>query len=158
MREPAAPASRPEQLLVLSARDAEGLDRAAHNLKDHLAQDASADLADVAYTLQVGRRRFNHRRSLVCRDRDDAIALLTSADPKRVHDFTGDAEPSRVAFMFPGQGAQYVNMGRRLYESEPLFREEIDACARVLQPQLGVDLRAVLYPQRIGAATARRRS
>ncbi len=146
LAEPAASASRPEQLLLLSARDEEGLDRAAQNLKDYLAQDASAELADIAYTLQVGRRRFKHRRSIVCRDRGDAIALLTSADKKRVHDFTSGAEPCRVAFMFPGQGSQYVDMGRRLYESEPLFRETIDACAGVLQPEIGVDLRAVLYP------------
>ena len=152
--EPVPVASRPEQLLVLSARDAEGLDRAAQNLKAYLEKDTSADLADIAYTLQVGRRRFNHRRSIACRSREDAIALLTSADPKRVHDFTGDAEPARVAFMFPGQGSQYVGMGRRLYESEPLFRETIDACARVLQPEIGVDLRAVLYPRESDRETA----
>ncbi|MCW2589366.1 MAG: hypothetical protein JWQ86_1793 [Mycobacterium sp.] len=152
--EPAASASRPEQLLLLSARDAETLDRAAQSLKDHLAQDTSADLADIAYTLQVGRRRFKHRRSIVCRNRDDAIALLTNADTKRVHDFSGDAEPSPIAFMFPGQGSQYVNMGRGLYESEPLFRETIDACARVLQPEIGIDLRTVLYPSESDRETA----
>jgi acyl transferase domain-containing protein len=147
LAEPAASASRPEQLLLLSACDAEGLDRVAQNLKDHLAQDASAELADIAYTLQVGRRRFNHRRSIVCRNRDDAIALLTNADPKRVHDFTDDdADPPRVAFMFPGQGSQYVDMSRRLYESEPLFRKAIEHCARVLQPEIGVDLLGVIYP------------
>ena len=106
LAEPAAPASRPEQLLLLSARDAEAPRRASqHNLKDHLEQDASADLADIAYTLQVGRRRFNHRRSIVCRNRDDAIALLTNADPKRVHDFTGDdtdAPARRVHVPGPG--------------------------------------------------------
>jgi acyl transferase domain-containing protein len=154
LAEPAASASRPEQLLLLSARDAETLDRAAQNLKDHLAQDANVELADIAYTLQVGRRRFGHRRSIVCRNRDDAIALLTNADTKRVHNFSGDAEPSPIAFMFPGQGSQYVNMGRGLYESEPLFRETIDACARVLQPEIGIDLRTVLYPSESDRETA----
>jgi len=154
LAEPAASASRPEQLLLLSARDAEGLDRAAQNLKDYLVEDTSTELADIAYTLQVGRRRFNHRRSIACRNRDDAIALLTNADSKRVHDSVGDSEHSRVAFMFPGQGSQYVNMGRRLYESEPLFRETIDACAQVLQPETGADLRAVLYPDESDHETA----
>ncbi|HET6546396.1 MAG TPA: aminotransferase class III-fold pyridoxal phosphate-dependent enzyme [Rhodanobacteraceae bacterium] len=139
--------SRREQLLVLSARDADALQRVAEGLKNHLQLDAGADLADVAYTLQVGRRRFNHRRSLVVHGRDDAIALLTTAEPKRVHEFSGDGHQTRVCFMFPGQGAQYVNMGRRLYESEPGFRDEIDACARILEPHLGIDLRNVLYPE-----------
>jgi amino acid adenylation domain-containing protein len=146
LAEPAVPASRSEQLLLLSARDREALDRIAHNLRDHLAQDANTDLADIAYTLQVGRRRFDHRRSIVCRNRDDAIALLTGADPKRVHNFAGNAEPTRVAFMFPGQGSQYVNMGRRLYESEPLFRDTIDECARMLRAETGVNLLDVIYP------------
>ncbi|AHC27482.1 MULTISPECIES: type I polyketide synthase [Mycobacteriaceae] len=144
---PAVPASRPAQLLVLSARDPQALDRVAHNLKDHLEQDLSADLADIAYTLQVGRRRFGHRRAVVCRDRDDAIALLTTADPLRVQGRGAPAELSGgVAFMFPGQGSQYVDMGRGLYESEPLFRETMDACARVLRTETGVDLLGVLYP------------
>lgn len=145
--EPATSASRPEQLLLLSARSAEALDRVAHDLKDHLSRNASADLADIAYTLQVGRRRFKHRRAIVCSDRDDAIALLTSADRKRVHDFTADDTDSpRVAFMFPGQGSQYVGMGHRLYESEPLFRESMDACAKVLESEIGVDVLRVIYP------------
>jgi acyl transferase domain-containing protein len=144
--EPAAPANRAEQLLVLSARDAEGLSRTAQNLKTFLEENPAANLADVAFTLQIGRKRFNHRRSIVCRNLDDAIALLTTADPKRVHETTGDAEPARVAFLFPGQGSQFVDMGKRLYETEPVFRETIDACARVLVPEIGVDLRSILYP------------
>lgn len=143
---PVATAARAEQLLLLSARDADALERAAAQLKEHLVQDERANLADVAYTLQTARRAFGHRRSLVCRGREDAIALLTAGDPERVHDFSGDASHARVAFMFPGQGAQYVNMGRKLYEAEARFRDEIDACATVLTPYLGIDLRAVLYP------------
>jgi acyl transferase domain-containing protein/glutamate-1-semialdehyde aminotransferase len=141
-----ASASRREQLLLLSARDADALDRAAAQLKAHLESDAQANMADVAFTLQTGRRTFSHRRSLACRSREDAIALLSTRDEKRVHDFSGDAGAARVAFMFPGQGAQHVNMGLTLYESEARFRDEIDACAAVLMPHVGLDLRTVLYP------------
>ncbi|MGU3499871.1 type I polyketide synthase [Mycobacterium sp. C31M] len=145
--ESTAPGSRPEQLLLLSACDAETLDRVAQDLKTHLEQDPVTELADIAYTLQVGRRRFNHRRSLVCRDRADAIALLTTADPKRVDDFTvDDSTPVRAAFMFPGQGSQYVDMGRRLFDTEPLFRDTVEYCARVLEPEVGVDLLGAIYP------------
>ena len=146
-RQPAQGARRPEQLLVLSARDADALDRAAGRLKLHLEQDAAVDLADLAYTLQVGRCRFSHRRTLVCRGRDDAIALLGTRDPQRVHEWSGDTGDAGVAFMFPGQGAQYVHMGRTLYEDVPRFRAEVDACADVLKGFLDVDLRDVLYPR-----------
>jgi len=141
----ATPAGRAEQLLLVSARDAEALDRVAARLRAHLESDAG-DLGDVAHTLHVGRRAFAHRRALVCRSRDDAIALLAAGDPKRVHQSAFGGADVGVGFMFPGQGAQYVNMGRRLYETEARFREEVDACAEVLREFLGIDLRAVLYP------------
>jgi acyl transferase domain-containing protein len=151
--EPGGPA-RNHQLLVFSARSAAGLDRAAAQLKERLAGVGSVDLADVAYTLQVGRRAFSHRRALVCRDRNEAIQLLAQPDPKRV--FTGNAERqlTRVAFLFPGQGAQSVNMGRTLYDSEATFRKEVDECAEVLRPHLGMDLRTLLYPPAEGIAVA----
>ncbi|MFO1217389.1 MAG: aminotransferase class III-fold pyridoxal phosphate-dependent enzyme [Burkholderiaceae bacterium] len=145
-REHADIAGRKEQLLLISARDDDALGRASDQLKNHLERDDATSLADIAYTLQTGRRAFGHRRALVCRGREDAVALLQSADPKRVFQSSCDASDISVGFMFPGQGAQYVNMGRTLYESEPVFREEIDACAAVLRPFLGVDLRHVLYP------------
>jgi acyl transferase domain-containing protein/acetylornithine/succinyldiaminopimelate/putrescine aminotransferase len=149
--------ARNRQLLVLSARSAAGVEQAAGRLREHLAVNEAVDLADVAYTLQVGRRAFNQRRAIVCQDRADALRLLAKLDSKRV--FNGNAERPKtgVAFLFPGQGAQYVNMGRRLYESESLFRREVDECSEVLAPQLGVDLRSVLYPSGAEAPAAHER-
>jgi acyl transferase domain-containing protein len=140
--------SRPWQLLTLSARTSSALDAATENLAEHLRQNPNAKLADVAYTLQVGRRAFSHRRALVCRDAADALEALAEAGRGRV--FTGaglrgGAPP--VAFMFPGQGAQYVGMGAELYETEETFRAEVDRCTELLKPHLGADLRDTLYPR-----------
>jgi len=151
--EPGGPA-RNHQLLVFSARSAAGLDRAAAQLKERLASVGSVDLADVAYTLQVGRRAFSHRRALVCRDRNEAIQLLAQPDPKRVFSGNAERQPTGVAFLFPGQGAQSVNMARALYDSEASFRKEVDECAEVLRPHLGMDLRTILYPPAEGIAVA----
>lgn len=139
--------SRPEQLLLLSARTISALEAATINLAEHFKQQPALNLADAAYTLQVGRKAFDQRRVVVCRDRDDAISALSSLDSKRV--WTSAIEPSErsVVFMFSGQGAQYVNMARGLYESEPTFREHVDLCAELLIPHLGRDLREVLYPR-----------
>jgi acyl transferase domain-containing protein len=116
------------------------------NLAQHLTHHPEQNLADVAYTLQVGRRAFSHRRMLVCRDTGEAASLLQTLDPKRV--LTGFQEHKRrpVVFMFPGQGAQYVNMGRELYRDEPSFREQVDLCSKILEPYLGHDLRQMIYP------------
>jgi amino acid adenylation domain-containing protein len=146
------PSVRPEQLIVLSARSVSALDVATENLRNHLNANPSANLANVAFTLHVGRRAFVHRRVLVARDVSDAVIALSSRDPKRV--FTRSVRPSSagVAFLFPGQGSQQLNMGRELYHTESIFREEVDHCAELLRPHLGLDLRTVLYPE--GEATA----
>jgi acyl transferase domain-containing protein/acyl carrier protein len=145
-----APAeSRPWQLLVLSARSEEALDRASENLLGWLREAEDDRLADAAFTLRAGRSVFRHRRTVVCRDRLDAIAALESRDPSRVLS-ASDAEDQRerpVVFLFPGQGAQHACMARGLYDSEEVFRAELDRCAELLRPHLGQDLRRVLWPE-----------
>lgn len=150
LEEPPAPkrggASRPQQLLTLSARTGTALDQATANLAAYLRMHPESDLADVAYTLHMGRREFNHRRSLVCFDVDDAVSALASKDQQRVRTNVSETQSRPIAFMFSGQGAQYPGMTRQLYEQEPLFRQEIDLCSALLLPHLGFDLREALYP------------
>ncbi|MBD2208301.1 aminotransferase class III-fold pyridoxal phosphate-dependent enzyme [Nostoc linckia FACHB-104] len=139
-------ASRPQQLLLLSAKTSTALDAATANLQQHLQYNAEINLADVASTLQRGRKAFNYRRYVVCHDITDAIASLQSLDPNQVSTRHTEIRNPPVAFMFPGQGSQYVNMGLNLYNSEPVFREVVDQCAEILKPLLGRDLREIMYP------------
>ncbi|HVR97764.1 MAG TPA: thioester reductase domain-containing protein, partial [Thermoanaerobaculia bacterium] len=144
--EPAAP-SRPWQLLVLSARSDAALDAATANLAGHLEDRDHdlADIADVASTLQVGRRAFTHRRILVCKDPDDALAALRSGDPRRLLSASPETARRPVVWMCSGLGEHYPGMGAGLYRSEPVYREAVDRCAEILQPHLGLDLRQELY-------------
>jgi amino acid adenylation domain-containing protein len=149
---PAAGPSRSWQLLLLSANTATALERATANLAGFLEERPLLDVADVAFTLQVGRRRFGHRRALLCQGREDAVAALGRLDPERL--LTVQQEPGNrpVVFLFTGQGSQYPNMGRGLYESEPTFRHAIDQCAELLRISLGgADLRDLLYPSETAA-------
>lgn len=150
----ASGSSRPWHLLVLSAKTRAALEIATANLIEHLEQHPNLNLADVAYTLQVGRKAFNHRLMLGCRNLDDAVSALKTLDPKRV--FTTIQEPGTrpIGFMFPGQGTQYVNMALELYQVELTFREQVDHCAELLKPYLGLDLRSVLYPTEEQSAAA----
>jgi len=143
--ERAAP-SRDEQVLLLSARSAAALDSATERLATWLEEHPDVPLADVAWTLQAGRRAFRYRRAVACTNRDDLLAALKKRNPGRVATGNGEIRDGNVAFLFPGQGAQYVQMGRRLYDQEPLFRDEVDACSAALEPHIGEDLRAILYP------------
>jgi acyl transferase domain-containing protein/thioesterase domain-containing protein/acyl carrier protein len=135
-------------LLILSARTKTALDHASERLLGALQADASMRMDDVAYTLQTGRKQYPHRRFLVCRDRADAIAALEQKDSKRlVSSVVEDTATRPVLLLLPGIGDHYVGMAFELYEKWDVFREEIDCCARILEPLLGRDIRAVIYPK-----------
>ncbi|WP_211226137.1 non-ribosomal peptide synthetase/type I polyketide synthase [Solimonas flava] len=145
-------ASALPQLLPLSARSDAALAAARERLAAHLQRHGDA-LDDVAWSLQTGRRRFEKRAFVVADDRSEAIARLAEAAPAS----SADAQPApTVVFMFPGQGAQYPQMARALYEKLPVFAAEIDRCATLLEPQLGYDLRELLYPTQDTAEAAAR--
>ncbi len=139
------------QLIVLSAKSAAALENQAARLADYLVEKPSTNLGDVAFTLQKGRQAFRHRRVLVSKDVSQLVGALRSPRSQSPGSqlLTTDntpSDPAPVAFLFPGQGAQYVNMGRGLYDSAPVFREAVDRCCEILQPQLNRDLRGILFP------------
>ena len=134
------------QLLVLSARTESALNVASRNLAVHLQKHPNICLADVAYTLQVGRKAFAHRRVLVCEQNQDAIRALEGLDPERVKSGMAPESGCGVVFLFPGQGTQFIQMGRDLYETEESFRKLVDKNCEYLTPVIGFDLRRVLYP------------
>jgi len=133
-------------LLVLSARTATALDSASARLHAFLEADASVSLDEVAFTLQTGRRNFPHRRFLVCSDRDDAIAGLAAGSKRCVSSQAGGSRRPLI-LLLPGVGDHFVGMAHDLYGHFEVFREEFDRCARILEPQLGVDIRKILYPE-----------
>jgi phthiocerol/phenolphthiocerol synthesis type-I polyketide synthase E len=137
---------RPTQLLVLSARTPAALDAAAERLAAHLSAHPEQPLADVAHTLQSGRRELAFRRALVVRPGEDAAALLGAKHPERVWTAAVEDGHRSVAFLFPGVGEQYPQMARGLYDSEPAFRAEVDRCAEILRGTIGIDIREVIFP------------
>lgn len=149
------PASTHPQLLTLSARSAHALDRATSELATALREQDDLSLADVAYTRLAGRRRFAHRRFAVCRDRDDAIAMLEEPGGGRVRTVQREASSRTLVFMFPGQGAQRAGMGRTLHAERRRYRDVLDECAERLQPELGLDLRDLLFAEDGDAALVR---
>ena len=139
--------SRPYQIIGFSARGAAPLDDMSARLGDHLARHPDVSLADVAYTLRVGRKEMPYRRYLVADTKETAEAgrLLKSKDPRHVISAMCEGNARSVAFLFPGQGAQYLNMARGVYENEPVFRRVLDECCAMLAPQLGCGLQSLLF-------------
>jgi acyl transferase domain-containing protein len=138
--------TRPWQLLLLSTKTDSALEAATSHLVGYLKQHPDCHLADVAYTYQIGRRTFNHRRMVVSQNADDAALLLETCDPQYVFTSFEKSTDRPVVFMFPGGGTQYANMGAELYRVEATFRAQVDLCTGLLSPYLGIDLRSVLYP------------
>jgi acyl transferase domain-containing protein len=144
-REPAASAGRRWHILPVSAKTATALDVAARRLGDVLAAaDPAPDLADVAYTLQVGRTSFAHRRAVAAASLADASQALQSGSPNRQLKAAPVAR-RRTAMMFPGQGAQHPDMARDLYEREPVFQAAFDECAALLRPHLDIKLPDLVF-------------
>lgn len=137
----------PWQLLVLSAQTPTALEATTNDLANFLTDNPCVNLADVAYTLKIGRKPFGYRRAVVCRDAADAISALGSREAGYDHAGRVNGLVNRpVAFMFAGYGSQQVKMAEEFYRLEPVFREEVDRCSELLKPHLGFDIRDVLYP------------
>ena len=133
-------------LLILSAKSEPALEEATKNLSQFLKQHRDVNLADVSYTLQLGRRSFDFRRILMCRDLEDAIAALDATDQSRMTTRFQKPRSPQVVFMFPGQGTQYRGMAEELYLHEAVFREQVDLCAEILKRRSEIDLYSVLFP------------
>ncbi len=142
----AGPDARPWHLIPISAKKPAVLEEGCRRLKRYLENHPGINLADAAYSMQIGRKVFNHRRIVVCRDTQDAIQKLSAPKPPWVVTHQSDGAPPNVVFMFSGQGSQYIDMGKELYQSEPVFRDAVDTCAGILEPLLSMDLRGVMYP------------
>jgi len=166
---PSSGPSRPWQMLFLSAKTAAALEERSRQLADFLAEHPQVPLADIAYTLQVGRKNLGHKRLVLCRDsaaleageagegksgHQDALEVLRGGDPARLLTTALPPGDRPLAFLFSGQGAQYAGMAQGVYESEPSFRADIDRCAEILVPFLGWDLRTALFPPPEGAQAA----
>jgi acyl transferase domain-containing protein/SAM-dependent methyltransferase/acyl carrier protein len=150
-RQPGALVERPHHLLTVSGKSAGALEELVGRYAQYLADNPDVALADVCHTANTGRSHFEHRVSAVAASmeqlRQNLAACAAGQEPVGV--FRGHADLTRrpeVVFLFTGQGGQYVNMGRALYESEPVFREVVDRCDELLRGHLERPLREVLYP------------
>lgn len=149
-------ASRTVQLMPLSAKTRTALDTMCSQLADALEQAPQTKLADVAFTLQQGRRAMEHRRTITCSSVKEAIALLRDNKPPcvrngQLNDRLGQRS---LAFLLPGGGTQYAQMARDLYAKEPSFRVTLDRGFEFLQRHHGLDLRALLLADATEEITA----
>ncbi|MCP5049224.1 MAG: type I polyketide synthase, partial [bacterium] len=134
------------QLLLLSARTPVVLERMTGNLVTHLEHHPGINITNMAYTLMMGRKHFKHRKIAVCSSGEEALEAFSARGDKALHTSYPAEENQPVIFMFPGQGSQYIDMGLGLYETKPVFRQEMDRCFGILKPLLNLDIKEIIYP------------
>lgn len=146
----AIPASidRPLHLLTLSAKSPTALAALAGRFEEYLATRPSSSVADVCFSANTGRTGFERRLALPVGSTDEArekLKMLAKGGEFSHH--TPLYRQAGVVFLFTGQGSQYVNMGRQLYETQPTFRRILDRCDELLHPHWNRSLLSVLYPE-----------
>ncbi|BAY66478.1 amino acid adenylation domain-containing protein [Calothrix brevissima NIES-22] len=143
---------RQEHLLTLSAKTEKALVELISRYETHLAANPDLDLGDICFTANTGRSHLQHRASAIASSISDLhqklVKFRTQQEVKslKIGQIQETTQP-KIAFLFTGQGSQYVDMGRHLYETQPTFRKIIDHCHEILLPYLPEPLLKVLYPQ-----------
>jgi acyl transferase domain-containing protein len=136
---------RPFQLVTFSARTPAALEATASALADFVEDSAEVELADFAFTRNVGRQALPHRGFAVV---ESAPELSKALRATRATKLTGDERSKPIMFLFPGQGSQHLGMARGLYACEPEFRRHFDQCVDVLRAARGLDVAEMLYADR----------
>ncbi|MDV3347375.1 amino acid adenylation domain-containing protein [Leptothoe sp. LEGE 181152] len=142
---------RPWHVLTLSAKTRGGLRSLITHYRKFLDHHPELAIANICHTTNQGRTHFNERIALVGRSVDDFSQTLYQLENNEItiRDIEASRDslnPPAIVFLFTGQGAQYINMGRELYETQPLFRQILDHCNNILRPYLDLDILNILYP------------
>ncbi|MFN6535672.1 MAG: SDR family NAD(P)-dependent oxidoreductase [Nostoc sp. EkiNYC01] len=137
---------RPLHILTLSAKSESALQNLIGRYHQYLQENIGDRLADICYTANVGRSHFAHRLAFVVNSQAQLRDTLASfnAGEKNPYGKVDTQRQPKVAFIFAGEGSQYVGMGKQLYETQPQFRSILEDCDRLLQPHLQQSLLAIL--------------
>ncbi len=143
---------RPLHLLNLSAKTETALHELAQRYEKYFAEHASASLADICYSANVGRSHFDHRASFIASSSAQMREKLSSFIKKEetlgvCNAWSDGTNRPEVVFLFTGQGGQYLNMGKQLFETQPTFRQALLRCDEILRSHLEKPLLSVLYPE-----------
>ena len=144
--------ARSTHLFCLSAKNPAALSELAGAYEGYLGASTSTPIEDVCYTANTGRSHFSHRLAVVASKAEELQEVLRDFHASGeaaggLHRELPETEAPKIVFLFTGQGGQYLNMGRQLYDHEPVFRKVIDRCDELLRSHLPIPLKSVLYPQ-----------
>lgn len=133
------------KILNISAKTESSLQGYMARLNGFLSGKADIDLADMCYTLQVGRKHFDYRKSVIFSDRKELMLALDPTGPMSSVSKVSERNKMPV-FVFSGLGSQYTGICRQLYDSEPVFRQEVQLCFDMIQGLTGQRPDSMIFP------------
>lgn len=132
----------PYDSIFLTAHNKKSLETYCSDLKNYLLSNPKINLNQLAYTSRVARKPLKYKNTFSFKEYEDLIVNLENPTFKsQITD-----ENKEIVFMFPGQGNQFVNMGRELYDNLPLFKECVDYCSSLLEPIINISIKDIIYP------------
>ena len=129
-------------LFKISAKSQEQVNDLEKNLIAALNESDVSEWRKIAYTLEVGRKDFAHRKFLVLKSKEDLAKLLPTS--KGYNQFK---KADALHMMFPGQGSQYICMGKGLFESSMVFRSEFEKCSELLEKVTGYSIKDIIFDE-----------
>lgn len=141
---PSTEPSRKAQLITWSAKSVPSRAGYGSRLLEWSNHNPSGSLEELAFTLQTTRAGFNHRSFVIASSFDELGEALANTHGIRTHSLS--EIPREIVFSFPGQGAQYLDMGKELYEQETTYKNAVDDCAEILKNYVDIDIRQVIMP------------
>ncbi len=135
------------QIIPFSAKTKRSLQDVNVKIIEYLSNNSKPFFDSLAFTLQVGRKEFEHRQFTIAQSIDELKVNLTGKTNKKL--FVNDGvliENPSIVFMFSGQGSQYVNMCKGLYDAEDVFRKYVDECFDIIKEEQNIDLKNIIFP------------
>jgi acyl transferase domain-containing protein/surfactin synthase thioesterase subunit len=139
---------RSDHLLVLSARSQVALKELAGKYRGWLVTSPEVDIADVAFSTGVGRSHMEYRAAIVVSSPQEAIELIGGVEKGESNNglfYNQARHRPKVAWLFTGQGSQYVGMGQELYKTYPVVRDVLDRCTELLAQERKHGLLEVMF-------------
>jgi len=139
---------RPVHVLAISAKNAAALENAVDNYQRFVERHENLSIADLCYSANSGRQHFSHRAAVWADTRNELLDKLAALKKSGFPDAASrNGKHKKIGFVFTGQGSQYANMGKELYETQPTFKEALDNCAEILDSYLDKPLLDVIFPK-----------
>lgn len=138
--------NRAVTILPVAAKEAKAVSQQLQQLAKYVENNPDIELKELAYNLATRRTQYHTRTSIVCRDKEAFLSAIKKAD--YIVESSDPKYPVKTAFLFTGQGAQYFEMGKKLYETEPVFTATLNTCIKVLNPYLSKDLYSLLFKEK----------